>query len=130
MLTSAGGKLKKIATVIVDDNAAFLNSVSNLLESWGRFEVVRVASSYHDAIAAVEELEPQLVLLDLVMPETNGFSLTRRMKSVSAPPKVIILTLADHPSYTEHAHEAGADGIVSKYELAEKLPPLVKSLFG
>ena len=52
------------------------------------------------------------------------------LKALDDPPRVIILTLADHPAYQEQAKEAGADGLLSKYEVTNRLIPMIVDLFG
>ncbi len=121
--------MKKLRTVIVDDNTVFLDSISKFLGRRENIEIVDLAQSGPEALQIVRDQRPDLVLVDLVMPRMNGLVLTEKIRALGQDTRVIILTLADHPAYKEHARAAGADGLLSKYELSEKLMPMILSLF-
>jgi len=69
-----------------------------------------------------------LVLMDAVMPEMDGFEATRRIKREVNAPLVVIVSLHDSPSARRAAEDAGADGFVAKSELVRTLPGLLASL--
>ena len=121
--------MTKLRVVIVDDNTVFLDSISKFLGRRESIEIVDLAQSGPEALQIVRDQKPDLVLVDLVMPRMNGLALTEKIRALDHVPRVIILTLADHPAYKEHARAAGADGLLSKYELTEKLIPLIVSMF-
>lgn len=121
--------MRKLNVLLVDDNAAFTRAARNFLQGQPNLQVVDTASSGAQAIDKAAALEPDLVLMDLVMPEMDGFMATRRIKQQPRAPKVIILTLHDSPAYRAGASRAGADGLIAKDDLAMELPALVSSLF-
>ncbi len=121
--------MKKLRVVIVDDNTVFLDSISRFLGRRENIEIVDLAQSGPEALQIVRDQRPDLVLVDLVMPRMNGLALTEQIRGLDHVPRIVILTLADHPAYKEHAQAAGADGLLSKYELTEKLIPMILSLF-
>jgi two-component system response regulator NreC len=115
--------------LLVDDNAEFLDCAVNFLNGEPAVEVVGRASSGRGALEQVPLLQPDLVLMDLTMPEMNGLEATRRLKAGPDGPRVILLTLHDIPEYRAAAEEARADGFVAKSELGIQLLPLIHELF-
>ncbi|MDF2439577.1 MAG: hypothetical protein JWN98_561 [Abditibacteriota bacterium] len=117
-----------ISILVVDDSPNFLQSAIRFLSTDYRVNIVGLALSGDDAIAQVEQLHPDLVLMDLAMPGMNGLEVTRVLKAGTNPPRVIILTLHDAPEYQIAAAEANADGFVAKSDFGAKLLPLIDSL--
>jgi CheY-like chemotaxis protein len=115
--------------LLVDDSPAFLDSASHFLNTDPRIEIVGRASSGRGALEKVPELKPDLVLMDLTMPEMNGLEATREIKSQPDGPRVIILTLHDIPEYRAAAEAVRADGFVTKTELDLQLLPMIHKLF-
>jgi diguanylate cyclase (GGDEF)-like protein/PAS domain S-box-containing protein len=118
-----------LRVLLVDDSQEFLAAVGRHLafQPWAR--VIGIGTSAVEAIQLVEELDPQLVLMDLVMPETSGIEATRAIKRRPDAPHVVILTLHDNAEYRYHAHEAGADGFIVKSELESALPKLLETIY-
>jgi len=115
--------------LLVDDSAEFLDSAAHFLKSDPRIEIVGRAFSGRGALEQVPVLKPDLVLMDLTMPEMNGLESTRAIKSQPGGPRVIILTLHDNPEYRAAALAVRADGFVTKTELDMELLPMIHKLF-
>jgi len=77
--------------LIVDDFAPFRESARSLLESEG-FEVVGEAGDGGGALRAVEELRPEIVLLDVQLPDFDGFEVARRLRELDPRPEVILIS--------------------------------------
>ncbi len=114
---------------LVDDSPDFLECAVNFLAADPEIEVVGRASSGRGALEQVPVLKPDLVLMDLTMPEMNGLEATRHLKAQSDGPRVIILTLHDNPEYRAAAEAVRADGFVTKSELGLQLLPAIHALF-
>jgi DNA-binding NarL/FixJ family response regulator len=114
--------------LLVDDSAEFLESAVHFLTADPAIEVVGQAYSGRGALEQVGVLKPDLVLMDLSMPEMNGLEATRRLKEQDDKPRVILLTLHDNPEYRAAAQAAKADGFVAKSELGIELLPLIYQL--
>ncbi len=100
--------------LVVDDQSASRRSVSRLLRSAG-YRVSESASGYQ-ALSAVDELQPDLILLDVVMPDISGFEVCHRLKHNDLTrliPVVMVTALQDQPSLVKGI-EVGADEFVSK----------------
>lgn len=118
-----------IRTLLVDDNATILDSVERYISTLPGIVVVGRAQSAHQAIQMAAQLGPDLVLMDITMPDMNGLEATRRIKRLARSPRVIMLSIHDHPEYRDAARLAQADGYVSKSELCPLLLLTVQQLF-
>ncbi len=122
--------MKPIRVLLVDDNSHFLRTASRLLAKDARLVIAGEVQSGREALEVVKEEAPDLVLMDLAMPEINGLDVTRRIKQDANAPCIIILTFYDNAEYRDAARLAGADGFVAKSELGTHLAPLIQGLFG
>jgi DNA-binding NarL/FixJ family response regulator len=103
--------------LIVDDHEAFCRSARTLLEFEG-FEVVGVAADGRSALAAVEALRPDVVLLDVQLPGIDGFEVVRRLRAVKETPKVVLVSSRDRTSYASEPMDAPIRGFLGKSELS------------
>lgn len=115
-------------TLLVDDSPEFMRSVAHFLSGETGIDVVGQASSGQEALEQVRRLNPDLVLLDWMMPGLSGLEVTRKFKALPHAPRVIMLTGHDSPHYRGAAHAAGADGFLLKEEFGAKLLLLIESL--
>lgn len=118
-----------IRTLLVDDNATILDSVERYVSTLPGIEVVGRAQSGHQAVQMAAQLGPDLVLMDITMPDMNGLEATRRIKRLARSPRVIMLSIHDQPEYRDAARLVQADGYVSKSELCPLLLLTVQQLF-
>ena len=115
--------------LLADDHREFLEVASRFLADHGGIEVVGAARSGKEAVQMARDLSPDMVLMDLSMPDLNGLEATRRIKSLKPPPMVVMLTLYDAPEIQSCASAAGADHFITKSEFGELLLPLLIRLF-
>ncbi len=99
--------------LVADDHALFRDSLRSLLESHD-FEVVGEASNGQEAITLSWELKPDVVLMDLMMPELDGLEATKQLAAELPDVKVVILTAADDDSKLFEAIKSGAKGYLLK----------------
>jgi DNA-binding NarL/FixJ family response regulator len=118
-----------IRVYLVDDSQDFLEAVARFLGSDSRVDIIGQSQSGEDAIQQVPMLKPDLVLMDLAMPDMNGLETTRRIKAGPDAPRIIILTLHDNTEYRAAASSVEADGFIAKSELGVQLLPMITSLF-
>jgi DNA-binding NarL/FixJ family response regulator len=106
------------ATVlIVDDYEPFRFSVRQLLESEG-FLVVGEAADGASAITAARELGPEIVLLDVQLPDIDGFEVARRMTAAPEAPVIILTSIREASDYRTRLPATPARGFISKTELS------------
>ena len=118
-----------ITALLVDDNSIFLDSASRFLEADERIKIVGRALSGSEALTQVEQLRPDVVVMDVAMPGMNGLDATRHLKSVPDSPLVVIATMHDHDEMRAAVKEVQADGFVPKSRFCLELPGLIKNLF-
>jgi DNA-binding NarL/FixJ family response regulator len=104
--------------VIVDDHAAFRASARRLLEVSG-FDVVGEAADGVTGLALARDLEPELVLLDVALPELSGFDVAERLAGTSS--KVILISSREQKDFGGRLRRSGAVGFVSKDELSGEM---------
>jgi DNA-binding NarL/FixJ family response regulator len=114
--------------VLADDNPGFLEAARRFLATQP-VEVVGAARTGVETLRLLEALAPDLLLLDLEMPELDGLAVLRLVKARPAAPRVIVVTLHDHEQYRAAAAVAGADGFVAKRAFTTALGPLIRALF-
>lgn len=117
-----------IRVLLTDDHPAFLPLIEEELAALRRLEVVGYARSGQEALEQVERLQPDLVLLDITMPDMNGLEVARRIKAQAHPAVVVLVSLHDTPAYRA-ASASIADGFVAKDALDTHLLPLIADLF-
>ncbi|MEA3350775.1 MAG: response regulator transcription factor [Chloroflexota bacterium] len=121
--------MKIIRTLMVDDSPEFIEAAQRFLETDPSIEVIEYVHYGKDALDRIRSLQPDLVLLDINMPDVNGLEVLRQVREYAHPPKVIILTLYDNIEYQKKAKKLDADGFVQKYDFGVELLPLIHSLF-
>jgi two-component system response regulator NreC len=109
-----GSKLTPISVLLVDNNPIFLRAASRFLETHAEVVVVGTAAGGEEALARAQELRPQVVLIDLAMPDLPGLQAIPRLRAMLPDMGIIALTMLDTDVYRRAALAAGADGFVPK----------------
>src|SRR5262245_62273293 len=103
--------------LIVDDHPSFLAAARLLLEAEG-FAVVGVASDGASAVAEALRLAPDVVLLDVGLPDLNVFEVAARLREAGAPSAIVFTSTRHSPDFSREIAESGARGFVAKGELS------------
>ena len=112
--------------LIVDDHAGFRTNARAVLESEG-FSVVGEAASGAQALEAVARDRPEVVLLDVQLPDADGFELAARLTSNGSTVNVVLVSSRDYSDFVQLIERSGARGFVPKAELSgARLAALVK----
>ena len=110
--------IRGVPTVlIVDDHPSFRASARAILEADG-FEVTGEAEDGESAIVAADRLHPDIVLLDVQLPDLDGFEVTRRLRSNGNGPCVVLVSSRDGSDFGPLVETSGACGFVPKSELS------------
>jgi DNA-binding NarL/FixJ family response regulator len=120
---------RPIRTLIVDDSPVALEGLRLFLGTDLGCELAGSSRSGREAVELAATLHPDLVLLDLQMPEMNGLDATRQIKLQANPPLVVIVTVYNDDGWRKAATAAGADGFICKSEVALTMLPLIHTLF-
>ena len=120
--------MSKITVLLVDDHEGFINAALRHLRKVEWLEIVGRASNGLEAIERSETLRPDVVLMDLAMPEMGGLQATRLIKTQDAPPFIVIASHFDDAEHREHAMRAGADDFVSKLSYIQEVLPILEKI--
>ncbi|HJS35952.1 response regulator transcription factor [Pseudoxanthomonas sp. PXM03] len=118
--------MSKITVLLVDDHEGFINAALRHLRKVEWLDIVGRASNGLEAIERSETLRPDVVLMDLAMPEMGGLQATRLIKTQDAPPFIVIASHFDDAEHREHAMRAGADEFVSKLSYIQEVLPILE----
>jgi DNA-binding NarL/FixJ family response regulator len=108
---------KKTRVLVVDDHAGFRTCASELLQAEG-FDVVGEAEDGASALARAAELKPELVLLDIQLPDFDGFEVAERLLAVNPELAIVLVSSRDRSSYGPLVEQSGARGFVTKSDLS------------
>jgi len=103
--------------LIVDDDVAFGDLAARVVKGWGHL-VVGHAGSVAAALLRAAELRPDVVLVDIGLPDGDGFSLTEKLIAMPWPIRVVLISSDSDPANVAAARRAGAAGFVPKDELS------------
>lgn len=118
----------ELKVLLVDDHPGFISAALRQLRRLEWLTVVGTAGNGIEAIAQCETLRPDVVLMDLAMPEMGGLQATRLIKAQDHPPFIVIASHFDDVEHREHALRAGADAFVSKLAYIHDVMPLLERL--
>jgi DNA-binding NarL/FixJ family response regulator len=113
--------MKKKSILIVDDHPLVREGLKVIIGRSSKFEVVGEAGSAREGFRMVEELKPDLVLLDISLPDESGIELTRRIKSALPEARILMVSMHSKIDYITEAFKAGATGYMVKESAAERL---------
>jgi two-component system response regulator NreC len=105
---------KTITIFLADDHTIVRQGLAKLLEVEPNFRVVGEAENGREAVNKVEELKPNIVIMDIAMPLLNGIEATRQIKKIHSQTKVIILSMHSHDRYISELFSLGASGYLLK----------------
>lgn len=103
--------------LIIDDHRAFVQAAHRLLTAEG-FEVVGEAFDGSDGLELARCLRPDVVLLDIQLPDTDGFEVASRLAELESPPAVVLTSSRDASDYGSRVQGAAARGFIGKSELS------------
>jgi DNA-binding NarL/FixJ family response regulator len=103
--------------LIVDDHPSFRASARRMLEADG-FEVVAEAGSGAEALQAAETWRPELVVLDVHLPDIQGFDVAERMQANGASPRIVLTSSRDASDFGPLVERSGASGFIPKSDLS------------
>lgn len=114
-----------IQIVIIDDSPRFVDAVRRLLSEDDDIEIVATAGSIAEGREILNKLSPDLVILDVALPDGNGIDFALRLKGRASTPLIVIVTLYDSAEYRAYATLAGLDHFICKSDIDVELPQLL-----
>ncbi len=119
--------MSRIRVLLADDHRIVAEGLRRLLEA--EFELVGVVEDGRAMLVAVKELNPDVIISDITMPELNGVEALEGLKKVDPDVKLVFLTMHHNTAYARRALEAGALGYVLKHSATEELIMAVRAAF-
>lgn len=113
--------IPKKTVLIVDDHPLFREGLKTIIRGDSRYEIVGEGGNSHEAMRIIKEKSPDLVLLDIALPDKTGIEVTQDIKMVSSKTMIMIVSMHSKVDYIVKAFQAGATGYVVKDSAAERL---------
>ena len=120
--------MEKIKILVVDDHALMRDGIRAILKLSGDMEVLGEAADGREALDRVQELQPDVVVMDISMPNMDGMEATRRLKKKYPNIKVLALTQYENREYVFSAIKAGVDGYLPKKAAGSELATAIRAL--
>ena len=117
-----------IRLLLVDDHAMLLEGLARQFSDREDFQVIGRAGTGREALEQAGRLQPDVVTLDVSLPDMSGLSLIPHLKALRPAPRILVLTMYDHERYAASALEAGADGFLVKGAPFEELERAVRAV--
>jgi two-component system, chemotaxis family, chemotaxis protein CheY len=114
----------KLTVMLVDDSLIMTRKLEMMMQELGH-EVVRVCNTGLEAVTAYPTIKPQLVLMDITMPDMDGIEATQRIIATDASARVIMVTSHGQQAMVVQSLEVGARGYVLKPVVKEKLAAMI-----
>jgi DNA-binding NarL/FixJ family response regulator len=103
-----------IRVLIVDDHAVVREGIRHVLSADPDFEVIGEASGGKTAVDMAERLRPDVIVLDISMPDLPGLDAAKRIREILPDAAILVLSIHDHPEYVLRSIEAGTQGYLRK----------------
>ncbi|MCG3212310.1 MAG: Oxygen regulatory protein NreC [Anaerolineae bacterium] len=113
--------MSKIKVFLAEDHTIVRKGIRSLLDGQPDIEVVGEAANGREAVEQVQKLQPDIVLMDITMPELNGLEATVRIKKEQPHIKVLVLTMYTNEEYIHQLLQAGASGYLDKHTAPNEL---------
>lgn len=120
--------MKKLRILLADDHALMRRGAREVLQSRRGWKVVGEAANGTDAVAIATKVRPDVVIVDIGMPEQDGVQVTRQIREALPGTRVLVLTMHESDHMVQSALEAGAHGYILKSDLTELLIKAVKDV--
>jgi DNA-binding NarL/FixJ family response regulator len=118
-----------IRIILVDDHAVLKDGIRSFLDGEKDIEVVGEAALGEEALEEIQRLKPDVVLMDINLPDKNGIEVTEIVKSKCSECKVLMLTMFDHDEYLMSSIRAGADGYLLKDAPSDQVVDAIRTVF-
>lgn len=119
---------KRKTVMIVDDHPLFREGVKSLLGRHSSHEVVAEATTGEEALAKVAELKPDIVIMDISLPDSNGLDVTCAIRRTLPRTRVVILSVHLRVDFITRAFQSGASGYITKESASERLLECLESV--
>ena len=120
--------MKTVRILLADDHKVVRHGTRALLSTIPEWEIVGEADNGRDAVSLTDELKPDIVILDIAMPELNGLDAARQIKKISPETEVLIFTAQEAEELVHDVFDSGARSYIMKTDAADHLIDAIKAL--
>jgi len=120
--------LARIRILLVDDHELIRLNIRRLLATQSDFELIAEGATGLDAIRQAGEHQPDVILLDISLPELNGLAALPLIRKVAPKAKVLMVTSHDHADFARASLSAGANGFLNKSDVSAQLAPAIRQV--
>ena len=120
--------VKKKRVLIVDDHPLVREGLKAIIKQSPKFEVVGEAGTAREGLGMAEELKPDLVVLDISLPDQNGLELARKIRGSLPDTRILVVSMHSRIDYVTEAFKTGANGYMVKESAAERLISALESV--
>jgi DNA-binding NarL/FixJ family response regulator len=117
-----------IRILLVDDHEVFRRYVSSMLKEEANVQIIGEAEDGLEAVKQAKALQPDVILLDIGLPEINGLEAARQIGEIANKVRIIFLTQESSPEVVHEAFELGAWGYITKAQVGAELLPAVEAV--
>src|ERR1041385_8830111 len=125
-----GKKLAPVRILIVDDHDVVREGVRSILRKRSDWEIIGEASNGPEALAQTESLKPDVIILDITMPQMSGLDVARKITQMTPTSRVVMFTMHDSGTVEQAVKGSGAHGLVLKLNAARDLVKAVDAVSG
>ena len=120
--------MTSVKILLADDHDIVRQGLRNVLEARASWEIVGEAITGREAVEMVERLTPDIVVMDVSMPELNGLEAIRQIVKIAPRTEILVLTMHDTENLVRDVLDAGARGYLLKSDASEQLVPAIEAL--
>ena len=120
--------MPRLRILVADDNELMRNALCTVLEEQAGWEICGEAADGREAIHKSVELKPDVLLLDVSMPDMNGFEVAKRIHKLSCAPDILIVTEHDASAFERVEPQKGVRGYVVKSRISSDLVPAIEAV--
>lgn len=118
----------KIKVLLVDDHPVFRSGLKNILIAENDYYIIGEASTGREAVLLMKEIEPDIIIMDVSMPDMDGIEATREILKLNKNTKILILTMYSDEAYLKAGLAAGASGYVLKRAVDTELVAAIRTV--
>jgi DNA-binding NarL/FixJ family response regulator len=123
-----GETVNKLRVFLADDHAVIREGLKSLIRSQTDMTVIGEANNGRSALNQAVKLRPDVVVMDISMPELNGILVTERLKEQCPATKVLVLTVHEDKAYVQHMLKCGVSGYILKRAVVEELVSAIRTV--
>jgi DNA-binding NarL/FixJ family response regulator len=120
--------MRKVRLILADDHPVVRHGFKEIIEKDEKFQIIAECGNGMEALSLLRELEPDIAVLDISMPDLNGLQIAKKIKSENAKTEFIILTMYEEEEYFDEAMNVGVKGYILKESALTDLLGAVQSV--